>query len=95
MYATDIRIQALCPGYTRTEFHYVGYFKDFEVNVIPKEIWMSTDEVVDLSLSAFQNEEVVFIPGSANQKFIELYTNPRLGKRMRENWIKKARIPRN
>jgi len=95
MHDTDIRIQALCPGYTRTEFHYVGYLKDFDVNLIPKETWMSAEEVVDLSLNAFQDEKVVFIPGSANQKFVELYTNPRLGKRVRENWIKRARIPRN
>jgi len=94
MYDTDIRIQALCPGYTRTEFHSVGYFKDFDVNLIPKETWMSPEEVVDLSLNAFQDEKVVFIPGIFNQKFIELYTNPKLGKKIRENWIKRARIPR-
>ena len=94
MHDTDIRIQALCPGFTRTEFHYVGYFKDYDVDKIPKEAWMSAKEVVDLSLNAFQDEKVVFIPGIENQKFIELYTNPKLGKRIRENWIKRSRIPR-
>jgi short-subunit dehydrogenase len=94
MHDTNIRIQALCPGYTRTEFHSVGYFKDYDRNKIPKRVWKSADEVVDLSLRAFQEEEVVFIPGIENQKFIELLTNPKLGKRMRENLIKLARIPR-
>jgi short-subunit dehydrogenase len=94
MHDTAIRIQALCPGYTHTEFHYVGYFKDFDINLIPKETWMSAEEVVDLSLKAFKDDEVVFIPGIVNQKFVELLTNPRLGKRVRENWMKGGRIPR-
>jgi len=94
MHDTNIRIQALCPGFTRTEFHSVGYFKDYDANKIPKETWMSAEEVVELSLNAFQDEGVVFIPGKENQKFIELYIDPRLGKRTRENWIKRSRIPR-
>ncbi|MFX0025095.1 MAG: SDR family NAD(P)-dependent oxidoreductase [Candidatus Hermodarchaeota archaeon] len=94
MHDTDIRIQSLCPGFTRTEFHYVGYYKDYDVNKIPKELWMSAEEVIDFSLNAFQDEKVVVIPGEENQKFIELYTDPRLGKKIRENWIKRSRIPR-
>ncbi|MFX0176839.1 MAG: SDR family NAD(P)-dependent oxidoreductase [Candidatus Hodarchaeota archaeon] len=94
MHDTDIRIQALCPSYTITEFHSVGYFKDYDRNQIPKETWASAEEVVDLSLNAIQEKKVVFIPGIANQKFIELLTNPKLGKRMRENWKKRGIIPR-
>ncbi|MFX1587930.1 MAG: SDR family NAD(P)-dependent oxidoreductase [Promethearchaeota archaeon] len=94
MHDTNIRIQALCPGFTRTEFHHVGYFKDYDISKIPKETWLPAEEVVEFSLNAFQDEKVVFIPGEANQKFIELYIDPKLGKRTRQNWIKRSRIPR-
>jgi hypothetical protein len=55
---------------------------------------MSAEEVVGLSLKALQSGEVVFIPGTANQKFIELYTDPILGKEARERIINNFKIPR-
>ena len=59
-----IKVQALCPGFTRTEFHEVGDFKNFDKSVIPDSLWMMPDEVVRLSLKALENSrEVVFIPG--------------------------------
>ncbi|MFC1878132.1 SDR family NAD(P)-dependent oxidoreductase [Thermodesulfobacteriota bacterium] len=59
-----IKIQALCPGFTRTEFHEVGDFKNFDKSAIPNSLWMMPDEVVRLSLKALKNyRKVVFIPG--------------------------------
>lgn len=59
-----IKIQALCPGFTRTEFHEIGDFKNFDRSVIPDSLWMMPDEVVSLSLKALEKDkEVVFIPG--------------------------------
>lgn len=94
LHDTKVKIQALCPGYTRTEIFDGKYLKDFDPSSIPEETWMSADEVVELSLNACQKKEVVFIPGKINQKFIELCTNPSLGKRTRENLIKDRIIPR-
>jgi short-subunit dehydrogenase len=94
LHDTNIKVQALCPGYTRTEIFYGKYMKDFDPSSIPEGFWMSADEVVELSLKAVQAEGVVFIPGAATQKFIELYTNPKLGKRTRENMINSRKIPR-
>src|SRR5210317_1544174 len=48
----DIRIQALCPGFTRTEFHEIGDLKKFDRKTVPDSMWMSPDEVVSLSLKA-------------------------------------------
>ena len=63
-----IKIQALCPGFTRTEFHEVGDFKNFDRSAIPDYLWMMPDEVVSLSLKALENnKEVVFIPGWTNR----------------------------
>jgi short-subunit dehydrogenase len=59
-----IKVQALCPGFTRTEFHEVGDFKNFDKRAIPDSFWMMPDEVVRLSLKALKNSrKVVFIPG--------------------------------
>jgi len=59
-----IKVQALCPGFTRTEFHEVGDFKNFDKSAIPNSSWMMPDEVVRLSLKALTNSrKVVFIPG--------------------------------
>jgi hypothetical protein len=59
-----IKLQAVCPGFTRTEFHEVGDFKNFDRSVIPDSLWMMPDEVVSLSLKALENNmKIVFIPG--------------------------------
>ena len=59
-----IKVQALCPGFTRTEFHEVGDFKNFDKSAIPDSLWMMPDEVVRQSLKALENStDVVFIPG--------------------------------
>jgi len=94
LHNTKIKVQALCPGYTRTEIFKGKYIKKFNTSLIPEEFWMTADEVVGLSLRAVQSDEVVFIPGKANQKFIETYTDPVSGKKAREDIINNWKIPR-
>jgi short-subunit dehydrogenase len=91
---TNVKVQALCPGYTRTEIFEGKYLKNHDAPSIPEEHWMSADLVVKLSLRAVQNDEVVFIPGKGNQEYIELYTDPVLGKESREKTIIDWKIPR-
>jgi len=46
---TGIRVQALCPGFTRTEFHdRMGY----PPSNIPSALWLTPQQVVDASLHA-------------------------------------------
>ena len=45
------------PGFTRTEFHEVGDFKNFDRSVIPDSLWMMPDEVVSLSLKALEKDK--------------------------------------
>jgi len=60
----DIRIQALCPGFTRTEFHVVGDLRNYDRKAIPDSMWMSPDKVVSLSLKALgKSKKVIYIPG--------------------------------
>ena len=68
-----IKIQCLCPGFTRTEFHEVGDLKNFDRSVIPAALWMSADDVVSLSLDALENsEKPFFIPGWKNRLVVWL-----------------------
>jgi short-subunit dehydrogenase len=63
----DIYIQALCPGFTHTEFHDSPTMKGFSRTIISEENWMSAEEVVSLSLNAVKSNQIIFIPGEANQ----------------------------
>ena len=63
-----IRVQVLCPGFTRTEFHkspqYAAY--DLEKN-IPAFLWMTPQEVVEASLRGVAEGVVIVIPGMVNK----------------------------
>jgi short-subunit dehydrogenase len=55
-----IKVQALCPGFTYSEFHdRVG----MDRGRIPKALWMSTDFVVGESLRGFDRGALFVIPG--------------------------------
>jgi len=62
-----IRVQALCPGFTRTGFHSVAEFKDVDFSTIPAFMWMPADRVVKQSWQALRKKNVVFIPGFINR----------------------------
>lgn len=63
-----IRVQALCPGFTHTEFHEVGDFKSFDRSRIPEALWMMPDDVVKLSLQALEDSKrIVMVPGWKNR----------------------------
>jgi short-subunit dehydrogenase len=62
--STGVKVQALCPGLTRTDFHErIGIEKSRQVN---KGLirWMSPEEVVDASLKGLRKNQVVCVPGS-------------------------------
>ena len=57
---SPVRVQALCPGFTLSEFHDTMHF---DRKPIPKWMWMSSDEVVDTSLRALDRDRLIVIPG--------------------------------
>jgi short-subunit dehydrogenase len=58
---TGVQIQALCPGFTRTEFH---QRMKLEVEEVPRWMWMSSTRVVESSLRALaRGGPVVYVPG--------------------------------
>lgn len=58
---TGVRVQALCPGFTRTEFQSVG--KIDEVG-IPDFMWMSPEVVTAQSLRDLDAGRVISVPGA-------------------------------
>ncbi|HVW85965.1 MAG TPA: SDR family oxidoreductase, partial [Bryobacteraceae bacterium] len=57
---SPVRVQALCPGFTVTEFHET---LGVDRGKIPSFLWMTADEIVDTSLRALAGREVIVIPG--------------------------------
>jgi short-subunit dehydrogenase len=66
---TGVAIQALCPGFTRTEFQERA---GIDVSDIPSFAWMTPDAVVHASLSALRRGELICIPGIANRALMTL-----------------------
>ena len=75
---SPVRVQALCPGFTYSEFHdRVG----IDRATIPKSLWMTAEEVVDTSLRALERGQLVVIPGWRYRALVRLH--PLLPRRLR------------
>jgi short-subunit dehydrogenase len=61
---TGVRVQALCPGFTRTEFQDRA---GIDASSLPNFAWMTADEVVTESLRALAAGPGVFVPGFTNR----------------------------
>lgn len=62
MRGTDVRVQALCPGFVRTGFHSADGMKGFQKSPAT-HMWMTADEVVDYALAKLSTKQVLLIPG--------------------------------
>lgn len=63
---TGIEVQALCPGFTRTEFHGSTVDEGFDPTRIPESMWMTSAAVVAASLDALGRGKVLVVPGADN-----------------------------
>ena len=61
---SGVRLQLLCPGFTRTEFQEVA---GFSTDTIPDFAWMTAEAVVDASLEALRKGDLLVIPGGGNR----------------------------
>ncbi|WP_280265133.1 SDR family NAD(P)-dependent oxidoreductase [Nocardia wallacei] len=57
---TGVRVQALCPGFVRTEFHRRA---GIEMSSLPKPMWLSVDQVVAGSMHDLEKGRVISVPG--------------------------------
>jgi short-subunit dehydrogenase len=67
---SPVRIQALCPGFTYSEFHDRA---GMDRSVIPRSLWMSAEDVVDVSLRRLKRNELFVVPGWRYRLFVRLY----------------------
>src|SRR6516162_893130 len=66
-----VKVQALCPGFTYTEFHdAMGVSR----GPIPKSMWMSADFVVQKSLRGLERGKLFVIPGWRYKLLVALGT---------------------
>jgi short-subunit dehydrogenase len=73
-----VRIQALCPGYTRTGFHSSDQYQGTERETFPDWVWMSSEDVVACSLRKLTSRKVIVIPGFKYQ-LIAVLLRSRIG----------------
>ncbi len=64
---TGVRVQALCPGFTHTEFHARA---EINMSRLPEALWLNSDDVVTASLRDLRNGRVVCVPGAAYQTLV-------------------------
>jgi short-subunit dehydrogenase len=57
---SPVRVQALCPGYTVTEFHDV---MGFDRKHVPASWWTPVEQVVDASLDGLERGKLFVVPG--------------------------------
>jgi short-subunit dehydrogenase len=65
---TGVRVQALCPGLTRTEFQSVA--GETGTDGLPDVMWQTADEVVDASLAGLRRNRVLVVSGAPNKALI-------------------------
>ena len=69
---TGVRVQALCPGFTYSEFHDTSEFEEGHRASIPEVLWTSADKVAAASLKALERGQTVYIPGFRNRLLVTL-----------------------
>ena len=80
---TGVQVQALCPGFTQTEFHdspeYASKDGGPPARRGPDFIWLSADKVVRESLAALERDQVICVPGLTYQILVGVLRTPIIG----------------
>lgn len=68
---SGVRIQALCPGFTRTEFHDIPELAKYNVSErLPFWLWSEPESVVEASLRGIAEDRRLVVPGLVNQLIV-------------------------
>lgn len=57
---SDVHVMALCPGFTKTEFHSRA---NMETESIPNWMWLDVTKVVEKALKDFAKQKPISVPG--------------------------------
>ena len=74
-----IFVQALCPGYTHTDFHSTDDLKRFNKSASPSFIWLNAADVVRDSLNDLGSGRVVVVPSLLYGAVVALLRTPLIG----------------
>lgn len=77
---SGVRVQAICPGLTRTEFLDTPAYAEFKYQQVPAPFWMTAEQVVDRALAA---RETLVVPGWHNRLLVHAIQAPLLGPALR------------
>jgi hypothetical protein len=86
---SGVRCMALCPGFTRTEFHQRG---DIKTADIPDWMWLNADDVVKTALRDLRRGVPVSIPGAqyktlvAATRYVPRAVTTRLARARSKRW---------
>lgn len=72
----NIRVQALCPGFTISEFHNPPELARIRHSPLPRVFWLSSEFVVEESLKCLRRGKVVCIPGLHYRLVVGLGRSP-------------------
>lgn len=67
-----IRVQSLCPGFTRTQFHERLEMEPGEWEILQRFYWMEPEAVVEYALKCLGKKQVICIPGLWNRVIVKL-----------------------
>ncbi len=89
---TGVKVQALCPGFTYSEFHETQEYAGFDRKQIPDVLWMPATDVVAESLAALHGDRVIVIPGRRYRGIAATVNSPLrgmirgVGRKIRQRW---------
>jgi len=78
---TNIKVSALCPGFTRTEFHQRAGMK---MNALPNIMWLDSDRLVEKAWKDANRGKAVSVPGWQYKTLIFVI------KFAPRNWVRRA-----
>ena len=68
---SKVTVQALCPGFTYTEFHDTA---GMDRGMAPKRLWMAAEDVVDESLEGVDRRKLFVVPGRKYRAIVAVVT---------------------
>jgi short-subunit dehydrogenase len=67
--SAGVHVTALCPGYTRTEFHARAAM---DISRVPDWLWLAADDVAEAGLVACEQGRAVAVPGAVYKGIVGL-----------------------